>query len=124
MFGKNMTGVVYALGIAVLGASINNITKISKDFKTNMILEFRDNTYNLNNTYYENYKEYSNASLIAHSDNYYYLDYYHSGFNSIEKEAYDLFGAMRDATNEEKASVRRYIQGISINTGINFFDLC
>lgn len=111
MFGKNMTGVVYALGIAVLGASINNTPIV-------------DNTYNLNNTYYENYKEYSNASLIAHSDNYYYLDYYHGGFNSIEKEAYDLFGAMRDATNEEKASVRRYIQGISINTGINFFDLC
>lgn len=27
---------------------LNNITKISKDFKTNLILEFRDNTYNLN----------------------------------------------------------------------------
>jgi len=27
---------------------LDNITKISKDFKTNMILEFRDNTYNLN----------------------------------------------------------------------------
>ena len=39
MFGKNMTGVVYALGIAVLGASINN---------THIV----DTTYNLNNTYY------------------------------------------------------------------------
>lgn len=27
---------------------LDNITKISKDFKTNLILEFRDNTYNLN----------------------------------------------------------------------------
>lgn len=27
---------------------LNNITKISKDFKTNLILEFHDNTYNLN----------------------------------------------------------------------------
>ena len=27
---------------------LDNIVKISKDFKTNLILEFRDNTYNLN----------------------------------------------------------------------------
>ena len=27
---------------------LDNITKISKDFKTNLILEFHDNTYNLN----------------------------------------------------------------------------
>lgn len=27
---------------------LDNITKISKDFKTNLILEFRDNIYNLN----------------------------------------------------------------------------
>lgn len=27
---------------------LDNITKISKDFKTNLILEFKDNTYNLN----------------------------------------------------------------------------
>lgn len=27
---------------------LDNITRVTKDFKTNLILEFRDNTYNLN----------------------------------------------------------------------------
>ena len=36
----------------------------------------------------------------------------------------ELFGDMRDATPEEQASVDRYIQSISKDTGVSFFDLC
>lgn len=109
-FIRNMTGVV-ALGIAVFGASINNTPIVAT-------------TYDIDSAYYESSKDYSNASLIANSDNYFTLSHYNSGFVSIEREAFELFGSMRDATNEERASVRRYIQDISINTGVNFFDLC
>ncbi|GEM_PF-918328 len=42
----------------------------------------------------------------------------------IELEADSLFGAMRDATKEEQESVEKYIDSISKDTGVNFFDLC
>lgn len=36
------------------------------------------------------------------------------------KEAESLFGTMREATYEEQASVNRYINSISKETGIDF----
>lgn len=42
----------------------------------------------------------------------------------LEIEATSLFGTMRDATLEERASVNNYIKSISKDTGVNFFDLC
>lgn len=44
--------------------------------------------------------------------------------SKVELEAYKLFGEMRDATEEERASVYGYIRSISVDTGVNFFDLC
>lgn len=107
---KNMTSVAYALGIALLGVSINSTPIVATP-------------NSLDSGYFEDYKDYSNASIMIYSNNY-YTNYYHNGFKSIEKEAFDLFGSMRDATNNERASVSRYIKGISVNTGVNFFDLC
>ena len=42
----------------------------------------------------------------------------------VEKEAMDLFGTMRDATIEEQNAIDRYLDSISVDTGVNFFDLC
>ena len=41
----------------------------------------------------------------------------------IEAEAFDLFGDMREATNEEQYSVNEYVESISQSTGINFFEI-
>ena len=41
----------------------------------------------------------------------------------VEKEAMDLFGTMRDATIEEQNTIDRYLDSISVDTGVNFFDL-
>lgn len=45
------------------------------------------------------------------------------GFRSLRKESLELFGSMREATEEEIDSVRQYIDSISVDTGINVFDL-
>lgn len=42
----------------------------------------------------------------------------------LDKVAYDTFGQMREATNEERNGVENYIESISESTGVNFFDLC
>ena len=42
----------------------------------------------------------------------------------LEREAIALFGYMREATSEESRSVNNYINSISKETGVNFFDLC
>lgn len=43
---------------------------------------------------------------------------------NLDKVAMEIFGEMRDATQEERDSVDRYIKSISRKTGVNFFDLC
>lgn len=42
----------------------------------------------------------------------------------LERESLALFGVMRDATLEEQAGVQKYIESISEDTGVSFFDLC
>lgn len=42
----------------------------------------------------------------------------------LENEAEQLFGNMRNATKKEQESVNDYINKISTDTDINFFDLC
>lgn len=42
----------------------------------------------------------------------------------LENEAKQLFGNMRDATKEEQESVKNYINKISTDTDVNFFNLC
>ena len=41
----------------------------------------------------------------------------------INELAQELFGEMRDLTKEERESYRKYIESISIPTGINIWDL-
>ena len=42
---------------------------------------------------------------------------------AVESAAKDVFGQMRSATTEENESVREYYDSISVDAGINFFDL-
>lgn len=40
----------------------------------------------------------------------------------IERKAENWFGPMREATHEEQQSVEDYVESISVNTGVKFFD--
>ena len=42
---------------------------------------------------------------------------------NLDEVSTELFGKMRDATEEERKSVDAYIRSVSKPTGINFFDL-
>lgn len=42
----------------------------------------------------------------------------------LERETLTLFGVMRDATMEEQIKIQEYVDSISEDTGVNFFDLC
>ena len=44
--------------------------------------------------------------------------------NRLAVEAKRLFGPMREATDDESGSVKRYVESISKDTGFKFFDLC
>lgn len=41
----------------------------------------------------------------------------------LENIAHEIFGQMRDATDEERESVESYVKSISMQTRENFFDL-
>lgn len=43
--------------------------------------------------------------------------------DNLEKETFELFGEMRDATKEECLSIENHIKSISKPTGITFDDL-
>lgn len=36
----------------------------------------------------------------------------------------EMFGKMRDATQEEQECISKYINNIAEDTGVNFYDLC
>ena len=44
--------------------------------------------------------------------------------NKLMAEAELFFGQMREATKEEMLSVNQYVESISKETGVDFFDLC
>lgn len=48
----------------------------------------------------------------------------YANYGTLEEEAEQLFGQMREATAQESASVNNYVRSISKDTGVNFFDLC
>ena len=44
-------------------------------------------------------------------------------FQNINELAQELFGEMRDLTEEERKSYNEYLKSISIPTGVNIWDL-
>ena len=57
-------------------------------------------------------------ALKTYENNYIMTDY---SYRTLERDAEDLFGPMREATQEEQKSVEDYIESISVNTGVKFF---
>ena len=66
---------------------------------------------------------YDNSSLNSSSEIYTNNSFEYKP-SKLEKEATELFGLMRDATYEEQESINKYIDTISKDTGVNFFNLC
>ena len=105
---KNVTGTVVAMGVVL--ASMN--------FKSTGVVPSVSNDL-LNNWSINDYK--NNSSTYSNSINNYYVK---NSKNTLMEEAGLIFGQMRAATYEEKLSINQYIERISKETGVDFFDLC
>ncbi len=108
---KNVASTAFAVGLTISIASSGT------------------NTTLINGSEYswENYKEYegvcnfqANSAIKERIDNIYVQNI----TRNIDKVSGELFGNMRDATEEERESVERYVKSISKSTGVNFFDIC
>lgn len=107
-FLKNLTSTACALSIAF---SFNASSTILVEGNMKPAIE-------------KNHDSYSAVTPVLQfegkTDNYYIK----RSFSKIETEAKNIFGIMRDATEEEQQAVGRYISSISKDTGVNFFDIC
>ena len=106
---RSVTGTFLVVGLMAGTINPNNTFVI-------MDTQNKKNGYYINNDY-QNYNE----GLNINSNN--QIEKIKRNA-AIEEEASLLFGNMREATTEERKSVRDYINSISKPTGVNFFDLC
>lgn len=104
---KNISGTVCVMGMVLSGISANSTI-------------VGNGNYNNQNAIYSFYNE-NSPSMLECKGNIYYEQ---SKQTRLEEDAEALFGIMRDATDEEQASVNAYIKSISKDTGVNFFDIC
>lgn len=107
---KNITGTAVALSLALSPMCSNSTVLISGNDMPKAHYSFHDNTSNFTN----------NGVIHNKIDNI----YLQNKPNNLEKEATELFGVMREATLDEQKSVNNYIDSISTDTGVNFFNLC
>lgn len=103
---KNLTSTACVLSLAFSTMNTNSTMLI--------------NGYEMPKANYSNYDETSSNPIITKINNV----YVQRTSTKLEEEAKTLFGTMRDATQDERASVNRYIQSIAVDTGVNFFDIC
>ncbi len=108
---KNITGTVCVLGLAFSTMSINSTRLVS----------YANDVTSVNYRYLEE-KAYNSTNSMLYSEK--SNVYVEKQTNQLEAEADFLFGKMREATEEESASVNEYIRNISKDTGVNFFELC
>lgn len=106
-FIRNISGTACAIGLAFSTIGVTNTMVVNIDYKVPSPV-YRDCNKTSTNLY--------NNTEIGNS--------YSQKTTRLEQCAMELFGDMRDATPEEQASVDRYIQSISKDTGVSFFDLC
>lgn len=106
-FIKNISGTACVLGLALSAISINSTMVV-------------DGNYQIQKVNYNYYDETSTNPFSVKVNNV----YEQKEITKLDDEASALFGIMRDATPEEQVSVNNYIKSISIDTGVNFFDLC
>ncbi len=111
-FVRNISGTVCVLGLAFSTMSVNSTIVVN--VKSN-----HDN-HEIQKVNYSYYDESSTNSLAVDVSNIYETN----PSTRLEEEANTLFGEMRNATPEERASINKYIKSISKDTGVNFFDIC
>ena len=102
----NISETVVVAGLLVVPTDLNytlpvNYQRVSNKLPKEYVYEFNRTDPNM---------EYEN--------NYIMTDY---SYRTLERDAEDLFGPMREATQEEQKSVEDYIESISVNTGVKFF---
>lgn len=105
---NNISSTVCVLGLAFSSMSPNSTLVINTDyqFPSGNYSPFNEDIHSSSNAIMNNARQIPKIP------------------NRLEKESTELFGAMRDATEQERESVNRYIRSISKDTGVNFFDLC
>ena len=109
-YWKNLTETMCVVGMAIS----------SMNYNTTPILAPVNNNSNSNYKSYAYYK-YTDSACVYTMNKQQANFFKRKGKNTIIKEAESLFGTMREATYEEQASVNRYINSISKETGIDFF---
>lgn len=106
----NVASTVLVTGMALsIMSNSTPVVTLDEDFLQKANYYAEANTLGINNVSY-NYMK-SNV-------------YYSHSFTRIENEAYELFGKMREATEQELQYVNDYISSISKETGVDFWDLC
>lgn len=105
---NNISSTVCVLGLALSSMSPNSTLVINTDyhFPSGNYSPFNEDIHSSSNAIMNNARQ---SPKIT---------------NKLERESTELFGTMRDATRQERASVNRYIRSISKDTGVNFFDPC
>ena len=111
---RNLTGTAYVVGLAVTTMSFNSTQIIGT------ISEYPLVKYGLFDE--QTYNSARSTTVLQQTD--YNNVYLKKPKTKLEREAIALFGYMREATSEESRSVNNYINSISKETGVNFFDLC
>lgn len=107
---KNITKTVVTIGLSA--ALFNNSSTIMNnggELSVNSNYCFEASGFQTNN------------NIISYESKNIFIESYKT---PLEKEAFNNFGVMRDATKEEVDSVEQYIKSISKPTGKSFFDLC
>lgn len=105
---RNISGTVCAVSVFLTAMSPHNSTLVVKGE-----CEFSKANYGF-------FDENSSNPMKSMNGNI----YIQNSSRKLEKEAKELFGNMRDATQEEQQGVTEYLNKISVDTGVNFFNLC
>ena len=106
---SNVASTILDAGMAVCMMNGTPIVSISSDYGSVPIYYYDQVNLGISNLSYN----YINSNV-----------YSHSSYSKIEKEAQELFGAMRDASQEVIKGVSEYFTKISKDTGVDFWSLC
>ena len=103
---RNLTGTVCVFGLAFSSMNVNSTVVVNTSLKyPNPIFDF----------YIILPGEIKHRQVSQHE-----VD----AKTILEADAKDLFGEMRDATPIENQGITNYVNSISKDTGVNFFDIC
>ncbi len=108
---RNATQTAIVFGITLSAINVNS---------TLVVNNLSNDSVQINNAFNTEFF----YSGVAYAESLEMGNLYSKKETSIDKEARELFGNMREASKEEMASVNKYINSIAKETRVNFFDLC